>query len=455
MIIKDIDKFIFSPSTKIKKIVYELYKRKTSICLICKNDRSLLGIITLSDIKKSILSGIDPDSPVNGIMNKDYISARDNDISHILKKKSTVISYGEKYFVKVPILNKFGRVVAIYINEGESDQPKTVLITGGAGYVGSILCRKLIKKNYKVFVLDKLLFGNHSIKDLIKKSDQFKLIKGSVNNLCDLMEGIRQSDSVIHLAGIVGDPASQINPINTLEDNHFSTLSLIELSKYYQVSRFIFASSCSVYGSNRKFLQETDNFNPLSLYARSKVLTERKLLEMTDKYFNPITLRFGTIYGVSPRMRFDLVVNTMVAEAYYKKEITIKGGSQWRPLLHVSDAAEACIMALEAPIDKVRGQVFNVGSVENNFIIEEIAYRIKRYLPKTKISISQEPGDKRNYKVSFRKIKKTLGFSAKQTLDGGIKEIISSMKKGKFRDYKNHKYNNYLTSINGNYRSSE
>lgn len=443
MINRNVQQYIYHPKTPLRKAIQDLYQKKTDICLVCSKN-ILQGVVTLGDIKKAILEGHDPMSPITAIMNRDFTSSQEKDI-----KKLEELSLKENKFktgriIKIPLLDSNGKLKALYINKGldKKYSHKKILVTGGAGYLGSILSRKLLDRGYEVIVLDKLSFGIEPIRDLLKK-DLFSLIRGNIGNINDLISGIKGVDSVVHLAGIVGDPAASLNPTHTLEANYFSTKALIDLSKYFQVSRFIFASSCSVYGASPNILKEDSPLNPVSLYARSKIYSEKELTKATDDYFNPVILRFGTLYGLSPRMRFDLVVNKMAADAYFNKEITVNGGSQWRPLLYVADAAESCIKALEAPLEKVKGQIFNVGSENQNYKISEIAEIIRTHIPKVKINYSDEVGDRRDYRVSFDKIK-DIKFTTKYDIKTAVKELAGQFNKKRFRNFTDSKFSNFL-----------
>ena len=455
-IYRNLNKYIFKPNDPLRKIISHFYQKKLDVSLICDKNRQICGLMTLSDLKKAIVNGTDPNTLVHEVMNKEFLSAphthKESDLVSLSKKQN---KNQTKVIDRIPLVNKRGVVKGLYVNQKLVDKfsQKTVLVTGGAGYVGSLLSRKLLTKGYKVIVIDMLQFGRESIKDFLNHKN-FKLIEGSISDISVLMMGIREADAVIHLAGIVGDPASSVNPLSTLEYNHFSTKSLIELCKYYQIPRLVFASSCSVYGAGKNISDEKSIVNPLSLYARTKVSSENDLLKAVDEHFHPTILRFSTLYGLSPRMRFDLVVNTMTANAFYKKLITVSGGDQWRPLLHVSDAAESCIKALEAKIEKVSGQIFNVGSSGENYTIAGIAKKIHQLIPKSQIVIKDAEGDKRDYKVSFRKIQNVLGFKNSNKLELGIKEIVAEMKKGKFIKFKDKIYSNYEKQIWGSLHSS-
>ncbi len=443
---KNIKRYIYAPGVSVRDVVKDLYHKAITIALICDKRGVLLGVVTLSDIKQALLRGIDPKTPVRAIMNKEFTAASKGTSLPLVKKmagRST--RYGTGLLSKIPIVDEKKRLVGLYTLPSSVKQDiSTVLVTGGAGYVGSHLCRLLLKEGYRVIVLDALLFGDTGIKDLYRNKN-FSLIKGDIGDIGTLAKAVQQADHVVHLAGIVGDPASSLNPLQTMEENHFATKMLVDLCKHYQISRFVFASSCSVYGASPAFLDEKSALKPVSLYAQSKIYSEREILRARDSHFHPIILRFGTVYGLSPRMRFDLVVNIMTAHAYFSKKITVDGGSQWRPLLHVEDAARACLTALTAPLQKVSGEIFNVGHSAENYRISEIAETIKEHIPQTVILKSDSVKDRRDYKVSFSKISKHTKFKTKHTLSKKIPELIGQFKKGKLKNWKHKKYSNYHT----------
>jgi len=449
MIEQDIAQYIYAPSTPVRRAVSDLYRKGTTICLVCDKRRRLMGIITLADIKQGLLKGVDTHAPLRSIMNKDCTWALfGTPLAELRKIASQPTRYKIGTLAKIPLLDKNKRVIGLY---SDSRAPKrmshTVLVTGGAGYMGSLLCRYLLKDGYQVVVLDKLLFGDAGIRDLYRHKN-FKLIHGDIGDIGTLVRAIQDVDSVVHLAGIVGDPACALDPIQTMEENHFATKTMIDLCQYYQVSRFIFSSSCSVYGTSTSRSDERSPLHPVSLYAQSKMYSERELLRSAGANFHPVILRFGTLYGYSPRMRFDLVVNIMTARAFFNKHITVDGGSQWRPLVHVDDAARALLATLKAPLGRVSRQIFNVGDSNENYRISEIAEEVRNCLPKTEITYLNTVKDRRDYHVSFSKMRNALKFRTKHTLPRSITEIVRKMQKGKFNDWKNKKYSNYLTLRN-------
>jgi nucleoside-diphosphate-sugar epimerase len=209
----------------------------------------------------------------------------------------------------------------------------------------------------------------------------------------------------------------------------------------------IFASTCSVYGASDQLLTESSPLNSISLYARSKIASERVLLKMADMFFAPTILRFGTIYGLSGRTRFDLVVNLLAAKALVEGQITVKGGDQWRPFLHVEDAASAVLLALQAPLPVVRAQTFNVGSEDQNMTIQEVGELIRSLVPSACLVNTGVDPDRRNYRVTFGKIRAALGFTPEWTIEAGVRQVLRAIQSGQVKDYRDAKHSNvkYLT----------
>jgi len=457
----EIKKLIVYEDITIKNTMKKIDEGGMGIAFIVDNDEKLVGIVTDGDIRRAILNGIKIEKSIKEIMNKNPIT-----VKHKLtetKKRGLLNNEEIKKKIppggalKIPVLDDEGRVKGITFLFGEKKEidkytlfpaeksVKSVLIVGGAGYLGSILCRKLLEKGYKVRVLDNLMYGDEGIKELYENKN-FEFIKGDMRDIQIVMDAIKGMDAVIHLAAIVGDPASAINPEETIEINYLGTKMLAEICKYNQINRFIFASTCSVYGANpnpEQYLTENSMVNPVSLYAEMKLKSEEGLLDLIDENFSPTIFRMATLYGSSPRMRFDLVINLLTAKASIDKKITIFGGSQWRPFLHVEDAAEAYIKCLEAPINKVRGEIFNVGSNTQNYKINDIGEIINKVIPDAEIIREEKNVDKRNYRVSFNKIEKVLDYKPRYSVREGVMQIYKSIKEGNFRDYNNPKYSNY------------
>jgi nucleoside-diphosphate-sugar epimerase len=235
----------------------------------------------------------------------------------------------------------------------------------------------------------------------------------------------------------------------TLEVNLTATRTIAEAARDAGVRRFVFASSCAVYGASDDLLDEASELAPVSLYARTKVESEAMLRSLADADFCPVVLRFATFYGLSPRPRFDLAVNLLAAKAATEGEITIFGGDQWRPFVHVEDGVAAIVAALEAPKGAVCGDVFNVGSDEQNHTFRQIAAIIERRLPGTRVIYGPAADTEANYRVTFAKIRERLGFRPAQSLDMGISEIAAALRNGAIGDYLETRYSNHKTLAQG------
>ena len=286
---------------------------------------------------------------------------------------------------------------------------KSVLVTGGAGYIGSVLVRRLLNAGYKVKVVDKLLFGEESIRDL-KSNPNFNLIKEDILQPDKLKGFLIDVRAVIHLAAIVGEAACTADKDRAIQTNYLGTLYLARLCKAYGINRFIYTSTCSTYGQSegKEPVREDSHLYPVDFYGETKIYAEKELMKLMDEKFTPTILRLSTVYGLSPRMRFDLVINTLTKKALKDGEIIIFGGNQWRPFVHVSDAARAILLALETPISKGGNQIFNVGDNRENYTISQIGQLVKECIPKIKIKTIDTTNDRRSYRVSFDKIEKVL-----------------------------------------------
>jgi nucleoside-diphosphate-sugar epimerase len=320
---------------------------------------------------------------------------------------------------------------------------KRVLITGGAGFIGSILVSQLLKSGYKVIVLDRLMFGVDPLKNFMKNPDpNLSIIIGDIRNEDDVNRALDSADAVIHLAAIVGDPACAADSDLAVNVNFNATVRLADMCKKRKIRRFVFASTCSVYGVGKQdILDEESEVNPVSLYAETRLYGERGILSLADKNFSPVLLRLGTLFGLSPRMRFDIIINYLTQKAEKEKKISIFGGEQWRPLLHVEDAARAFQVAMESPIEKVENQIFNVGLI--NMQIKDIGKTIQDNIPGTKLELIEKLSDKRSYNVKFDKIKETLNFQAERSIESGILEISKALRDGVITDPTERKYYNH------------
>ena len=303
-----------------------------------------------------------------------------------------------------------------------------VLVTGGGGYIGSILVQRLLKEGYKVQVLDRFFFGKETLNSVLKNKN-LTLIQDDIR-WCKpkIFKGV---DVVMDLAALSNDPSGELDPKKTYDINFKGRARIAKLSKQNGVKRYILASSCSIYGFRDGILDENSPINPITTYSKANRKAEISTTKLADDNFTTTMLRFATVYGLSPRMRFDLAVNGMVLGFFKNKEIPImRNGLQWRPFIHIRDVAEAYIHVLKSPEEKVNSQIFNVGSTAQNYQIIKLAKEIA-------ISINIQfrkrwygDPDTRSYRVSFDKIKNILGYSTRFTVKQASKEIYDALKKG-------------------------
>ncbi|UCE07282.1 MAG: NAD-dependent epimerase/dehydratase family protein, partial [bacterium] len=263
------------------------------------------------------------------------------------------------------------------------------------------------------------------------------------------MQGI---NAVAHLGAIVGDPACEIDKDISFDINTMATRMIAEAAKGFGVLHFVFASTCSVYGASDVLITEKSMLNPVSMYAKTKIASEKVLLFLSDTNFKPIIMRFATIYGMSYRPRFDLVVNTLAAKAYFEKKINIFGGDQWRPFLHVDDVSEAIVKCLKSTQNNIDGQVLNIGASDQNYQLKDIGKIVKEVIPNVEVITLDKDVDKRNYRVSFDNIRNILDFTNTKTIKDGINEIVNALNNGVLHeDYTSNRFNNYRFLSNENY----
>lgn len=322
-----------------------------------------------------------------------------------------------------------------------ADDRGTVLVVGGGGYIGSALLPNLLESGHRVRVLDVFMYGKKAIAPYLEHP-HLEVVEADYRQIDKLVEAMQGVKTVVHLGGLVGDPACAWNEDLTIEVNLTFTRVIAEVAKASGVRRFVFASTCSVYGASDEVLDEESELNPVSLYARSKIGSEKVLKKLHDARFAVTLLRFGTIFGISGRTRFDLVVNLLTAKAYVDKGITVFGGDQWRPFVHVLDAARAVGMVVDAPVEAVAGRVFNVGSDEQNATLGDVGRLINVVVPDAEYVDSGRDGDRRNYRVSFRRIREELGFLPEWSLEAGIRQVLKALASGDVGDYRAPEYSN-------------
>lgn len=319
---------------------------------------------------------------------------------------------------------------------------KRILVIGGAGYLGVVIVQKLLDNGYVIRIFDSFIYGHKPVQRYIN-DPRVEIIKGDIRNIEKVNSAMNDVSSVILLAAVVGDPASATRPEQTIETNYLASQAIASACKLKKINRFIYASTCSVYGTGKDILDETADLNPVSLYARTKIASESIINNLANDEFAPTIMRMSTLYGYSPRMRFDLVVNTMTMTAYLDKQIRVYGGNQWRPLLHIDDASEAYLKVLQADIELVRGKIYNVGSEEQNFQISDVARMISEALDGIEVKTELTTFDVRDYKVSFRRIQDELDFRVKNTLEEASMEIYSKLETGIIKDPLQKRYYNH------------
>ena len=333
------------------------------------------------------------------------------------------------------------RYQVIPLRASAANKVEQVLVIGGAGYIGSVLVGQLLDAGYQVRVLDRLLFGEQPLRHVIDRPG-LEMVHGDLRDVAMVVRAVKGVDAAVHLGAIVGDPACALDDEMTLEINYAATQMIREVCTGAGVSRFVFASTCSVYGAADALLREESELKPVSLYARSKVASEHALLENGDENFSSTVLRFATVFGLSPRMRFDLVVNLLAAQAHADRRIRIFNGDQWRPFISVHDVARAIAACLAAPQEVVGGRVFNVGDNSMNFTLSQLGEVVQRVVPETVVEQVENDEDRRNYRVQFDRIQRTLRFRCTRTLESGIREIVDAIGEGRIPDFRDPIYNN-------------
>ncbi|MCK4606413.1 MAG: NAD-dependent epimerase/dehydratase [candidate division Zixibacteria bacterium] len=327
-----------------------------------------------------------------------------------------------------------------------SHGPGTVLVTGGAGYIGSLVVALALREGFRVRVLDNLAFGGEAILPYLSHP-HFHFVHGDIRSENDLQCALAGVDSIVHLAAVVGDPACRKDPQQATQINKDGAELLCKQAMETGVRRFVFASTCSNYGKmadQNGYVDETSPLAPVSLYAELKVAFERHLLSLGLPEFEPVILRFATAYGLSPRPRFDLTVNEFTRELALNRRLEVFGGQFWRPYAHVADIATACVLALAAEPHLVAYQTFNVGDSTENYQKQVIVRMILEELPEARnlVTSVRRDEDPRDYRVRFEKFSSALGFSITRRVIDGIREIVLAIRTGVVSDLDNPRYRN-------------
>ncbi len=329
-------------------------------------------------------------------------------------------------------------------------EQKHILVTGGAGYIGSLLSGELLRQGYLVTVVDELLFGGDSLVAYLNHPN-FRFAKHDVWEPRTLRAALKDDwpvpDAVVHLAAIVGFPACQaVGRQVAWRYNVEATEHIYQQAVEMGVKRLVFASSYSNYGvsPSGEPVTEESPLNPQSLYAETKIAAERYLLAQVDNTCAPLLFRFATLYGISPRTRFDLIVNQFVYEAFTKRELLIYQRGYSRSFVHVRDVIKGIILGLQAEEDQVRGQIYNLGTNQGNFTKDEVVALVLKRLPETRVQYKDLTfgGDMRDITVSFDKIKNKLGFETSYTVDDGVREVLHALQSGLIRSPDDQRYRN-------------
>ena len=314
---------------------------------------------------------------------------------------------------------------------------KNILLIGGAGYVGTVITSHFLKLGYNVRILDNFVYKNQESIQSYLGDENYEFIKGDLGDMQILEKAAQGIDNVVILGGLVGDPITKKYPEASNVINDIGIQACIDFFDDKKLSRLIFISTCSNYGLIKEDELADENFqlNPLSLYAKAKVGAELHLMSKKGKVqYTGTVLRFATAFGLSPRMRFDLSVSEFVRDLYLGEELLVFDEHTWRPYCHVRDFARLINMVINADSKKVFFEVFNAGGEVNNFTKKMIVDNIAVYIPDAQIKFGTNGSDPRNYKVSFKKVKETLGFEPKFTVNDGIEELIFALRIGVYND---------------------
>jgi nucleoside-diphosphate-sugar epimerase/CBS domain-containing protein len=442
-------------NTSIQRTIQLIERSSFDGAFVLDENRSYLGGVSIADLRRLLISGARGEDPICEYPLRHFYRLTEESLKD-RKTADRIVTDMELNGVRfIPIVEKNGNIIDVFsledlsrlhgfsnMNSRPTEPARRVLVVGGAGYLGSVLTQRLLAGGFRVRVLDSFIYGRRSL-DALANDPNLDIVEGDLRNIHTCVSSLAETDAVVLLAAIVGDPASRVRPTETIETNVLAAQALASACKLHHVNRFLYASTCSVYGMGGSLLDEKAPLNPVSLYARTKIESENIILGMGDEYFSPTVLRMGTLYGYSPRMRFDLVVNTMSMKSFIDRRIQIFGGRQWRPLLGVQDAADVYVRCLEANLQNVGNQVFNVGSDDQNYQIDEVAEIIGSALGGIPISRDNSNLDARDYRVSFAKLKGLLGFRPKQTVENAARAILEKLQSGELgnpaqRIYYNH-----------------
>jgi nucleoside-diphosphate-sugar epimerase len=453
-----VENLLIEENQPVRAAIQAIDANKKGMCLVVEESGKLIGVVSDGDIRRAIMSGVGVEAPVEQIMTRQLLSVMEPLNQDHVVKLIRESGMHRRPASLIPSVNELGRPVSLYHvsellwSEGTNghkldaiEEGQKILLLGGAGYIGSILTRMLLAAGYKVTILDKFLYGDYPIRE-IRDHPNLTIIKGDTRHINVLVPAIKDAAAVIHLAELVGDPLCAEDPQTTFEINYLATANVSRICSDLQVNRYIYMSSCSVYGASTNpevELTEDSELAPTSIYARMKLNAEKAILKLGEENpnFSPCIFRLGTVFGMSHRPRFDLVVNVLTAKAVKEGRLTVFGGDQWRPNVHAADIAAGIKLALEAPLEKVRNQIFNVAT--ENMRIIDIGNLVCELVPGAEMVVEGNAVDRRNYNVSSRKIRDVLGWEPRMRVKDGIREIVEALRNGWVKDYADPKHHNY------------
>lgn len=450
-ILKNLKLITVNSNISISEAIKKITEHECRVLLVLKN-KKIYGYLQEGDIKRALVQKkFTLKTKICKILNKKPFVVKNN-----LSLKNKIKKLKDSARLRAPIVNSDNNITGlIYFSNFENlyqgqnldfknSKKKRILLVGGAGYIGSVLATMLLKLNYYVIIYDLFKFGYKSISK-IKKNKNLKVIKGDSGDTKKILKIAFGIDAIVDLSGIVGDPACELDPTKTIAENYFKSKNLAEIAKLLQIQKYIFISSCSVYGlsNGRRQIDEKTKENPISLYAECKLNCEKEILKLKEKNFCPIILRLATVFGYSPRQRFDLVANIFTLMVAQKKSIRVFGGKQFRPNIHVYDVAKAIRLVLDAPIKKVKNQIFNVGCNKLNLRILDLARIILKHNKSSNLKVEKDITDHRDYHVNFDKIRKILKFKTRFNIYTGTKELYKAIKNKKCKVKSKESYSNY------------
>jgi nucleoside-diphosphate-sugar epimerase len=447
MINNKISNLLININQTILNALKKFDKNRINFLIVINSKNQFQGVISISDIRRVLIKGIAISSKIKKFINVNPFFLRNSNKRNLIKQ---IHFYNKNINIDpyiIPVINNKNIPVDIIDNENFNyfskvkKNKKKILIIGGAGYIGSMLTELLLKKGFNVSVFDKFIYQTEkNFKDIFKNKN-LSIFKGDTRHLNTIFNLVKTNDIIIHLGEMVGDPLCEKNPDLTFETNYLASIGIANICKILEVSKFVYVSSCSVYGesSSNELLNESSDINPVSAYARLKIMCEEAILKNIGNFCNTTILRLGTVFGDSHRKRYDLVINLFSGLAATEKPIKIFGGNQWRPFIHIKDVCNFINKIIISKNQKKNGQVFNLVG-ENTTIVKVGNYIKKKY--GTKIIMDDKVSDFRNYKVSSKKAIKIFNYKPKYSIKYGIDEIIKKTKKRKINNIFKKKYIN-------------